>query len=82
LGAFSIFFSVVAAILLMVPGAVGVVGFYELLRADGTGSSGSGFAVDMSIRALSLALGLYLSNLGSIPLRQRGRDTDNDILTL
>lgn len=65
--------STLAGIYVMVPGAVGAVGFYGLLKpstpnSDQVDEASTSFAVDMSIRCMSLALGLYLSTLGFFPM--------------
>ena len=63
----------------LVPGTVGVIGFYDMLRQN-EGTSGTSFAVDIIVKAMSLALGLYLSTLVIFPMKRAKKN--RDILTL
>ena len=69
--------SVLSGIMYMVPGSVGVIGFYDMLRNESTGTN---FALDTIVRGMTLALGLYLSNLVAFPMKRRNKI--KDLLTL
>ena len=62
--------SVLPAMMLLVPGAIGVMGFFDLLLGADNTTSGTSFAVDICVKAMSLALGLYLSQLVSFPMKR------------
>lgn len=61
--------TILSAILFLVPGAIGVVGFYNMLASE-TSASGASFAVDVTYRAMSIALGLYLSMIMVFPMQR------------
>ncbi|KAI3647049.1 hypothetical protein MP228_007270 [Amoeboaphelidium protococcarum] len=70
--------SLMVAITLLVPTAVGVYGFFDMLASDKSGSSGSNFAFDIIVKTLSIAFGLYFSSLVYFPIKNFSRKTNLD----
>ena len=77
---------VLSGIMLLVPGAVGIAGFYQMMReqSSSTATGSTSFALDMIVRAMGIALGLYISTLVYFPMKkQKKRPEDkDDLLTL
>ncbi|KAJ3234494.1 hypothetical protein HDU81_001381 [Chytriomyces hyalinus] len=60
---------ILSAVQYLGPGSLGVIGAANMFSDDtGSGTGGSSFALDMIVRAMSIALGVYVANLLVFPM--------------